>query len=139
LPDVPIIGKATSFSLLEDIIMAERRKSRRILSLESLPVRDKATGEVVGFVRDLSENGMMISGQGPFSVNRTYRLKMILLKPIMGTRQIELEAICKWKSKDPQHKAYKAGFSFSNLSAENELRILLVAAEYAVCSAEIEV
>jgi hypothetical protein len=124
--------------LFEDSIMTERRKSRRILSLESLPVRDKATGEVIGFVRDLSEHGMMISGQGPFAVNRSYKLKMILLKPIMGSRQIEFEAICRWKSKEPRHKAYRAGFCFANLSAENELRILLIGAEYAVCAAEVE-
>jgi c-di-GMP-binding flagellar brake protein YcgR len=132
------IGRSNHLLPLEDVIMAERRKSRRILSLESLPVRDKVTGEVIGFVRDLSEHGMMVSGQGPFAVNRSYKLKMILLKPVMGTRQIELEAICMWKSKEPRHKAYRAGFSFANLSPENELRILQIGAEYAVCATEVE-
>lgn len=119
--------------------MTERRKSRRVNSLESLPVRDRATGEVIGFVRDLSDHGMQISGQGPFVVNRSYKLKLILLKPVMGTRQIELGAVCKWKSKETHHKAFRAGFSFADISAENELRILLLGAEYAVCAAEIEV
>jgi hypothetical protein len=117
--------------------MKERRKSRRVPAADSLPIRNRMTNEVVGFLQDLSGQGMMVSGKGPFDLNQPYKLKVILLKPVMGVRQIELEATCKWKKKESGQKAWLAGFEFAHLSLDQELLILLIGAEYAVASMEL--
>jgi hypothetical protein len=112
--------------------MAEKRKSRRIVAPEALPVKDSETRVTLGFLCDLSIGGMMIIGDGPFVVNKPRRIKIILPQRIMGTRHLELEAICRWKAKTPARGGFNAGYEFAALTQEQELLIALVEAEYVV-------
>ncbi len=112
--------------------MAEKRKSRRVATTEQLAVKDPQTRVTLGFLRDLSVGGMFITGQGPFSVNKPTTIKIVFPFRIMGERQLELKAVCRWRAKTPSQGMYSAGYEFVDVTAEQELVINLIQAEYLV-------
>jgi hypothetical protein len=112
--------------------MAEKRKSRRIVAPETIPVKDSSSNVTVGYLRDLSIHGMMVTGKGPFEKDQPYQLKVVLPRPVMGTRTIELRATCKWKTKTANRGVFDVGLQFPALPQDVELLIVLIQAEYAV-------
>ncbi len=112
--------------------MSEKRKSRRVTTPESLAVKDPETRVTLGFLVDLSTGGMMLTGEGPFHINKTMTIKIVLPYRVMGARHLELKAICRWKTKTPSRGMFSAGYEFPQVSAEQELMINLIQAEYVV-------
>lgn len=112
--------------------MADKRKSRRVPTTESLAVKDPQTRVTLGFLRDISVGGMLINGQGPFYLNKPTTIKIVFPFRIMGERHLDLKAICRWRTKTPSQGMYSAGYEFVNITAEQELVINLIQAEYLV-------
>ncbi len=117
----------------------ERRKARRVVAPEALAVKYPATRVTLGLLYEISIGGMMITGNGPFVIGRPLKLKVMLPLRIMGTRHIELEAICRWKAKTASRGVFNAGFEFATLTPVQELLIALIEAEYVVRALPLEV
>lgn len=119
--------------------MNERRKHRRFTAPEPLAVKESGTRLTLGFLQDISHNGLMLRGKCPFRIGATYHLKIILPKSISGSRSIEIEAVCKWVSQSNLKKAYDAGFEFTPLPTEKEIVIRLLEADYAISALPSEI
>lgn len=112
--------------------MPEKRKTRRIAPSEMLAVKDPQTRVTLGFLRDISVGGILLEGQGPFTLNKLTRVKIVFPFRIMGERHLELDAICRWRTKTPSRGVLSAGFEFVNTTPDQELAINLLQAEYLV-------
>ena len=112
--------------------MSDKRRDRRFSASEALAVKDVGSKLTIGLLQDISHSGLMITGKGPFKINTSYKLKLMLPKMIMGHRSIELEAVCKWVAKNKVAKAVDAGFAFKPLGGDLDLVVRFLEAEYAV-------
>ncbi|MFZ1683103.1 MAG: PilZ domain-containing protein [Candidatus Zixiibacteriota bacterium] len=118
--------------------MTEKRKDRRFTANEALAVKDASSKLTIGLLQDISHHGLLITGKGPFKVNATYKLKLMLPKSIMGHRSVEIDALCKRVAKNKEAKGFDAGFSFKTLEGDLDLVIRFLEAEYAVVAIPVE-
>jgi hypothetical protein len=95
---------------------ANRRAQRRIALLDDFHVLDGQTGELLGYVRDISSQGLMVCGVVQPAEYQIMRVVVVLPEPLCGKTILQLDVACKWQTRDDEHNAYKSGFQFLTLS-----------------------
>ena len=93
----------------------KRRLSRRNLR-HQLMVLDRETDELVGYLVDITTEGMMLTCKKPVNAEGTFNLKMLLPDKIKGSRQISFVAQNIWYRKDTSSGFYKTGFRLREIS-----------------------
>lgn len=91
--------------------------------------------EFIGFLIDISKDGLMIMSEGPLQTNKFYKLKMKLPSTLDWKdgkdrdRVIEFIAQCRWTRHDEVDKEfYLSGFEFTELH-EDDNRIIHILIE----------
>ncbi len=100
----------------------DRRKAKRVALFDDFHVLDAETGGLLGYIRDISSQGMRIVGTVAPIIDREYRIAILPPEPIVGQTIIQLEATCRWHTTDVQRGLHSSGFQFGELpQVENHL------------------
>mgnify|MGYP006428948243 CR=1 FL=1 len=83
-----------------------------------LRVFDAETGAQLGCIADISSAGLMITGERPLSVERTYRLRMRMPPGVEGGRDFEFPATVAWVAADAHPDFCDIGFGELGLTDE---------------------
>lgn len=106
-----------------------RRRPRDVVD-QYLPVVDRDTEELVGYLTDVTVDGGMLQSEEPIEENRTYNLRMELDEQIQGSNHIDVEAQSKWCRKERNAVFHNSGFEFSDVSEDDRSRIAELAERY---------
>jgi len=98
--------------------MLERRRHKRHYLVSYLAVFDRQTGAPLGYLVDLTDEGMMLMTHGSLEAGRSYSCRLDLPSPIDGRRALALEAKVVWSRRCGEEDCYDTGFQFENLSVE---------------------
>ena len=104
--------------------MKVERKLERRACKEDLSILDPTTDQSIGFLIDITIEGIKLSAEKPFDLDSVYRFKMSLPKEIEGTDQLSFSALSKWCAiNDCSPPCYEAGFQLRKISFRT-IRIL---------------
>ncbi|MGZ0717272.1 PilZ domain-containing protein [Pseudomonas palleroniana] len=98
-------------------MITERRIERHQLSC-FLQVFNRLTDKPIGFLGDVSEEGLMLISQLPMMVDVDFELRLKIPGPEGDFQYVDLTATCLWSHEDinPQH--YDSGFCIRQASEE---------------------
>ncbi len=96
--------------------MDNRREHQRKALIHHLCVKDQESGEIIGFLDNISRGGLMLLSQAPITFNgdgvRTVNLVLPSDQPWQG--EISLAVHNVWSEKDEDAKLYATGMRFVN-------------------------
>ncbi len=95
--------------------MLEKRKQKRRHLIYYLAVMEQSTDFSIGFVVDVTQQGIMIMSSMPLAVNKTYHLKMLVNEDGADKTYLYFDASSKWCHKSPNSDFYDTGFELLNL------------------------
>ncbi|MBW1799840.1 MAG: PilZ domain-containing protein [Deltaproteobacteria bacterium] len=98
--------------------MEERRKLKRRYLIYPIRVFDPDNHQQIGFIENITVEGMMLRAGQPFRSTSVYQFKMLLAEDIHKDGHFEFTAECKWWDKDIITGFYNAGFHFEDVSSE---------------------
>lgn len=87
-------------------------------SLYFLSVFDGRTGEPLGQLADVSQEGISILSASPLKPHETYLLRILLTQPGRPERRLEFEAESRWTAPDPESGQHTTGFHIALLTVE---------------------
>jgi len=99
--------------------MLEKRKYQRRHLIYYLRLFDRDTVNLIGHLVDLTAEGVMVISEAPIEIGKTFHMRMILPKEIIGKEQITFDAVSKWCAKDVNPSFYDTGFQLLDISEEN--------------------
>jgi len=99
--------------------MTERRKFKRRYLMYYSRVFDLKTGEVLGYLVDLTPEGVMIISEEPIEIGQTYRLRMDLPEGLTAKTSLDFEAQSIWCKADIDPHFYGTGFQISQVAQED--------------------
>lgn len=88
----------------------ERRDIERRHLMFLLRVFDAETGAQLGCLTDISSEGLMLTGERPLTVDRTYRLQMHMPPGVERGRLFEFPGTVAWVAGDIHPDFYDIGF-----------------------------
>ncbi len=94
----------------------EGRRAERRHIIYYLRVFAQDSGELVGYLADLTTEGFMVISDRKVAAGRTFRLRMDLPKEMKGTRQVLFKAKVMWCKPDANPDFYNTGYRILNLS-----------------------
>ena len=97
--------------------MLEKRKQKRRHLIYYLAVMEQSTDFSIGFVVDVTQQGIMIMSSMPLAVNKTYHLKMLVNEDGADKTYLYFDASSKWCHKSPNSDFYDTGFELLNLDS----------------------
>ena len=98
--------------------MKERRKLKRRYLIYPVRVFDPETHQLIGFIENITVEGMMLKAPQSFRTNNRYRFKVLFGEEIHKMGHFEFSAECKWWDKDTYIGFYNAGFHLEDVSFE---------------------
>ncbi len=101
----------------------DRRRPPRVALFDDFHVLDGQTGELLGYIRDISSHSMMVVGSLMPVVDQAYTISVVLPEPIAEVKTLMLVAACRWHTVDVKRKFHQSGFQFGTL-AHPEAHIL---------------
>jgi len=107
--------------------MLEKRKLNRRHLIYYLAVMEQGTDISIGFVVDITQQGIMVMSSMPLAVDRVYHLKMLVNEDDAKHKYLYFDASSKWCNKSPNSDFYDTGFELLNLdtSAFGELDAII--------------
>jgi len=90
--------------------MAERRRHKRRHLVYRLKVVDRGTQRILGYLVDVTTEGLMLMSEDPIELGRTFELRMALPAAVEGSRPIYLEAKSIWSRSEPGVGYHDTGF-----------------------------
>jgi len=100
-----------------------KRTHERILLVSYLRVFDADTGLLLGHVADISFAGIKLVSLEPLELNKTYALKLILPKEVLGRSDLLFYAESCWTKPDSNPDFIVTGFRFPSLSGDQRDQI----------------
>ena len=118
--------------------MHKERHLERRETLAYWPAKDAETGEAVGLVRDLTEEGVQMHSEHDFVVGHTFTMRIAVDATLAGTDKISLLVEVIWCSRSGVPGLYHAGFKIMDISdkARRSIRALIQAFSYPAPSRE---
>ena len=105
--------------------MSERRSLNRWNLLLLIPVRHADSNEVLGYISDINENGILLLSKKSIELDKQFSLSLCLqdLKQAfifkgINKECIPFEAKSRWVDKDDNQDFHRTGFQFINISPE---------------------
>ena len=114
----------------------DRRKPQRVALFDDFHVLDSQTGELLGYIRDISSHGMMVVGSLVPVVDQAYKISVVLPEPIVEVKTLQLEATCRWHTIDVKRGFHKSGFQFGTLANPEAHIVEQIQIEYEFSSSE---
>ena len=107
--------------------MKNRRQKERRSLIHHLQVTNRNSGDLIGFLANISEGGIMLLSQNPVTGNGegNSRLPIDINLPIdfFTTSHFRIDARGVWSSQDEASELYATGLQFLN-AADNTGRII---------------
>ncbi|MBN1983852.1 MAG: PilZ domain-containing protein [Chitinivibrionales bacterium] len=116
--------------------MNEKRKLFRRKIIYYLKIRDRESGEIIGYLGDITAEGLMMVSQEAITIDRFFFLEIELPADIFGKKQIEVEAKCMWSKPDRNPSFFASGFQFFHIKSPEVETIIGLIAEYAFSANE---
>jgi len=101
--------------------MDERRKQTRRLLTYFSRVIDRESRQLLGYLVDLTTDGIMIVGSFPIRANALFRLRIDLPENYSDKNQVEFRAKVVWSQPDPDSELHRSGFKFLEQSVDDRL------------------
>jgi hypothetical protein len=99
--------------------MEERRKIPRKYLMFYARVFDRRTGELLGYLADLTSQGAMLISETPLESGLSFRLKMDLPDRFFERDHLNFEARSVWCSQDVDPKLYNTGFQMVHVDPQD--------------------
>jgi len=96
--------------------MSTRRHLARKNFVFYCEVFDGDSGKLLGRMNDLSEEGIMLLGNGPLETGRTYRLKVVFPFELAARSELEFSAECLRCQQDINPDYWDLGFRLEALT-----------------------
>lgn len=100
--------------------MQERRKLKRRYLMFYSRIFDRKDGSLIGYLSDITIEGMMIISEATLETGVTHKLRMDLPEDIFGTGHLDFEAYCIWSHQDVNPNFFIAGFKLDELKEEEK-------------------
>lgn len=112
--------------------MHEKRHLQRRETLAFWPVHHAETGELLGTVADLTEEGLQLHSLRTFRVGESVNIHMAVDKKLTGVPQLNFHIINVWCKENEVENVCHAGFRITHLSDVSRvgIRDLLAAFSY---------
>lgn len=94
------------------------RRQERTRLIYHLRVFDAKTETLLGQLVDITPDGLMVIGEHPIRLDRTFSLRMDLPHNVMDERHLTFSAESKWCRLDSTGEFYSMGFRLSRISAK---------------------
>ena len=105
--------------------MSERRNINRLNLLLLIPVRNVDSNDVLGYIANINENGILLLSKNNIELEKTFSLSLCVqdLKEAFVFKKITQECIpfeaqSRWFDKDDNQDFHKTGFQFTSISSE---------------------
>ncbi len=89
--------------------MENRRKHRRYLMFDMLPVALANRGDCIGYLMDLTPAGLMIRSHCALKPGGRYGVRIELREPVDGETCLEVVGDCQWCRQAPTGGGFNAG------------------------------
>lgn len=96
--------------------MINEREYPREQLVYHLRMFDKETHLVVGYVSNISPEGVMLMTDKPIPLNRRFEFTLELPHRIEGKKSLDLVAISAWTTENERHDFYDSGYHFERLN-----------------------
>jgi len=103
----------------------EMRKFKRRHLIYYLEVFDDETGALLGYLVDLTVNGLKLVSKEEIPKDKNFRLRMMMPEEYCPERQVVFEARSMWCAEDVNPDFYATGFSAPELD-QNIRRIFMI-------------
>jgi hypothetical protein len=100
--------------------LKDQRKTARKKISGDLPVRDINNNSLMGYLADLSTEGLMLVGESPVPVNGLFQIDIELPATINGTRVLHLGVECLWCRNADDPERFWAGFHLIDISPDDQ-------------------
>ncbi|MCP5419864.1 MAG: PilZ domain-containing protein [Gammaproteobacteria bacterium] len=102
---------------------SEKRNLRRWHLFLYLRVFDQHTGELLGNIVDISENGLMLISDKPLAVDREFHMWVDMPTEEGDRMRIQFKATSRWCGKDVNPDFYDTGFQIIDPDLETVYRV----------------
>lgn len=106
-----------------------RRRPRDVVD-QFMPVHNRETGVLVGYLTDVTVDGGMLESETAFDSGEFIPLRIELSEELGGSHQIDVDARCRWARKDRNAVFFNVGFQFEDVSPEIRVRLDELADRY---------
>lgn len=103
--------------------MTEKRIFKRKHLIYFLKVMERVTDRLVGFMVDLTPEGVMIMSESPIEVEKICQFKILLPTDTNRKKYLTLDAKSKWCKKENSANFYDTGFELINISSDSSKKI----------------
>jgi hypothetical protein len=103
--------------------MTEARRLPRRYLFFYLRVFDQVTGNLLGYLSNINNEGIMLTSDMPLEKGTELEMKMTVPGNIEENNMIHFNAKVVWCEKDEQTNYYDSGMSLTNISDKNEILI----------------
>jgi hypothetical protein len=101
----------------------EKRLIKRHELKYYLSVYNRKTGKLVGYIVNISQEGMRLVSNIPLLTHSVFQLQIKLPKEIQGEKTINFDALSCWCRPDVSPDCFDTGFRLVNTPAELEVLI----------------
>ncbi len=109
--------------MVEGRQMEERKNLRQVdrrCLVFYLRVFDGSSKSILGYLVDISENGIMLISDGPLRIEKNYRLRMRLPTEMQDRNEILFTAVSRWCKIDSSSDFYLTGFQLNDLCPKTQ-------------------
>lgn len=99
--------------------MTDRRRLKRRHLMFYTRIYDKQTGELLGYLADLTEDGAMLISEKPIETARSFQLRMDLPTGAFSKEWLSFGACSVWCQADLDPHLYNTGFQLEQISPED--------------------
>lgn len=99
--------------------MDERRKLKRQHIMFYSRVFDRTTGAFMGYLGNLTPDGMMIISERKLAVEQEYQLRIDLPEDMYAKSMLNLTALAVWCKRDIDPNFFNIGFSLQDVSIQD--------------------
>jgi hypothetical protein len=95
--------------------MKEKRKHKRVKLIYYLEIYDNANDKHLGYLVDITPEGLMMISEEEISSGKDFYLKMILPESAYGKKAISFKANSRWAKKDVNPAFYASGYQIVDI------------------------
>jgi len=101
----------------------EKRKLKRRHLIYYLKVKDRDTEKSIGFLVDITTQGIMLMSEFPLDVGTTYHLKVLVQSEEDETKYLFFDAKSKWCERSVNTDFYDSGLELINVAPDDFIQI----------------
>ena len=96
--------------------MPDKRKLKRRHLIYYLRVTERGTGALVGFLVNITPQGIMIMSEEPIPEGKTFELQLLVPGETTQRRYLQFKARSLWCKKSVNTDFYDSGFELQNIN-----------------------